>query len=146
MFLVMNGTKDTKSKFASFGFAGKKHSKESNAKSSISIKQLYEEGNTRMGQTPHKTKEAKHRARLSSQMRHRYGITIEDYERMYLKQGAVCAICNLSCSKLVIDHDHVTLKVRGLLCHKCNFTLGAMNDSVANLKNAIKYLLKNNNK
>lgn len=35
-------------------------------------------------------------------------------------QADRCAICGMSDSNLVIDHDHVTAKVRGLLCRSCN--------------------------
>jgi len=49
----------------------------------------------------------------------RYGITIEQYDGMVTKQNGKCAICEHSC-RLVIDHDHLTNKVRGLLCHRCN--------------------------
>lgn len=57
-----------------------------------------------------------------------YGITCEDYDRMFKEQNGVCAICQCKrikgCSTrngyLFVDHDHVTGKVRGLLCNACN--------------------------
>lgn len=39
-----------------------------------------------------------------------------------------------------IDHDHRTGKIRGILCHNCNVTLGQMNDNITRLKNLIAYL------
>lgn len=39
-----------------------------------------------------------------------------------------------------IDHCHVTGKVRGILCHKCNTGLGYFNEDVELLKSAISYL------
>ena len=39
-----------------------------------------------------------------------------------------------------MDHDHITNKFRGWLCHQCNRALGGMNDSTERLKLAIEYL------
>jgi hypothetical protein len=39
-----------------------------------------------------------------------------------------------------IDHDHKTMKVRGLLCGYCNNLIGRARDDVAILHSAIKYL------
>ncbi len=63
---------------------------------------------------------------------------------MWIKQGGHCAICGKHeyelKSGLVIDHDHHTKKVRGLLCYNCNMLLGHAWDSTIILKRAIKYL------
>ncbi|MCK9459672.1 MAG: endonuclease VII domain-containing protein [Proteobacteria bacterium] len=42
--------------------------------------------------------------------------------------------------KRVIDHDHTTGNVRGVICHHCNVMLGHAQDNVDTLINAIKYL------
>lgn len=71
-----------------------------------------------------------------------YGITIEDYERMYFEQGGVCAICGNPpppTKHLFIDHDHKTGKVRGLLCRGCNAGL-AFIENVGFLEQGINYL------
>lgn len=62
----------------------------------------------------------------------RYGISLDDYNRMYARQRRRCAICRRPerrrlrgrIAPLVVDHDHVTGRVRGLLCHRCNTALG----------------------
>jgi hypothetical protein len=41
---------------------------------------------------------------------------------------------------LAVDHDHKTGKVRGLLCHKCNKSIGGLQDSVVLLRKAADYL------
>lgn len=73
-----------------------------------------------------------------------YGITIELYNEMLEQQGGVCAICkkNDSRHRLSVDHDHNTGKVRGLLCHKCNRTLGVFNDNIDLFRSCSSYLMK----
>ena len=70
----------------------------------------------------------------------KYGISDADYKKMYDEQNGKCAICLVSKKKLNIDHCHVGLNVRGLLCGKCNRGLGNFKDNIEALKNAIKYL------
>lgn len=55
-------------------------------------------------------------------LRQRYGITVEDYDRMLEEQGGHCALCPAvpGVRRLHVDHDHVTGRVRGLLCLPCN--------------------------
>lgn len=53
----------------------------------------------------------------------KYGITIERYDQMFLQQHGLCKICKKQKRRLVVDHDHETGKVRGLLCDPCNLAL-----------------------
>lgn len=76
-----------------------------------------------------------------------YGITFEDFSILLKEAGNKCEICGYEDDTdkktfPVVDHCHETNKVRGILCSKCNFALGHFNDSIENLKNAIKYLNK----
>jgi hypothetical protein len=77
----------------------------------------------------------------------KYGITTDDYIRMFEEQGGVCKICKRperkernGGSMLRIDHDHATGQVRGLLCDSCNLGLGLFDDSYEYLLNASEYL------
>lgn len=71
----------------------------------------------------------------------RYGLTVEELDTLLEEAGGVCKICPREPVKwLVIDHDHVTGVVRGILCERCNQGLGLFNDNVEWLQNAIKYL------
>jgi hypothetical protein len=73
-----------------------------------------------------------------------YGITPQDFRRMLAKQGGVCAICKgpePTGMALAVDHDHVTGRVRGLLCSNCNKGLGCFKDSPCALRTAALYLL-----
>jgi len=75
-----------------------------------------------------------------------YGITRDEYEAMVARQGGRCAICHENprpvrgCIRLHVDHDHVTGKVRGLLCQLCNLALGKFRDDPRRLMSAIHYL------
>lgn len=65
-----------------------------------------------------------------------------DYIKLIEKQKNLCAICLLpeKTKSLAIDHDHKTMKVRGLLCQKCNRGIGLFSDNQTLLKRAIEYL------
>lgn len=55
-------------------------------------------------------------------LREHYGITLDEYWRLFALQGEVCAICGAPPRHraLSVDHDHHTQTVRGLLCYRCN--------------------------
>ena len=77
------------------------------------------------------------------ELRKFYGLTVEDYGRMVVEQNGLCAICKQperQRTRLSVDHDHKTGVVRGLLCHRCNRTLGGVNDDVSILLAAKEYL------
>ena len=79
----------------------------------------------------------------------RYGITAEEYQKMYDEQDGVCAIClqpetllhqNGNVRRLVVDHNHETDEVRALLCTKCNLMVGNSLDNPELLERAAEYL------
>ena len=60
-----------------------------------------------------------------------YGIGVAEYDAMLVAQDGKCKICrraraskNTKFRFFSVDHDHVTGDVRGLLCNKCNGSLG----------------------
>lgn len=77
-------------------------------------------------------------------LRGKYGIGIEDRDRMFDLQGKCCAVCRSddpgTYGRWNIDHCHATGNVRGILCQACNLALGFARDSVPVLKNMIEYL------
>jgi len=73
------------------------------------------------------------------QLRYLYDITQDEYNRILLEQKSQCAICG-NVSSLVVDHNHATGKVRGLLCKKCNFVLGLVDDKKEILIRGAEYL------
>jgi hypothetical protein len=69
----------------------------------------------------------------------RYGLTPQQYAAFYDTQGGLCAVCKVE-PVTVIDHDHVTKEVRGLLCGMCNRGLGMLGDSIEGVRAALNYL------
>jgi hypothetical protein len=70
----------------------------------------------------------------------KYGLTTQEYDALVKAQDGCCAICFTRTTRLVVDHNHETGLVRGLLCSPCNTGLGHFKDSVERLKEAINYL------
>ena len=78
-------------------------------------------------------------------LKHRYGITGEEYEKLLEAQNCRCKICGTTepgnkAGSFVVDHDHDSKEVRGLLCFACNIMLGHAKDNVETLSSAIRYL------
>lgn len=76
----------------------------------------------------------------------RYGMTLAEYSALVDAQGNLCLICeeeppNSDRYGLVVDHDHGTGVIRGLLCNRCNLGVGLFDDDPEKLKKAIKYLV-----
>ena len=76
-----------------------------------------------------------------------YGITSKEYDEILKHQRGMCAICETTnagnrhgTDKFCIDHDHLTGRVRGLLCNNCNHGLGKFKDDILTLQSAIEYL------
>ncbi|MBM2616135.1 endonuclease VII domain-containing protein [Actinoplanes sp. LDG1-06] len=97
----------------------------------------------------------------AANLREKYGISVEDYDRMRAGQRYRCAICgrhedDLPASKagrprldglptaiafkLVVDHCHDTGRVRGLLCVGCNAAIGHFRHDEATVRAALAYL------
>lgn len=75
-----------------------------------------------------------------------YGLSLAQYNEMYLLQGGKCAICSQPEAsfkrKLHVDHNHSTGQVRGLLCTQCNPGIGYFQESIERLEMALTYLKK----
>ena len=83
--------------------------------------------------------------KLNGALRYHYQITLERYNAVLAEQGGVCAICRKfevtkRTNRLVVDHDHATGKIRGLLCHRCNCGLGYLKDDPVLIERAGEYL------
>lgn len=72
----------------------------------------------------------------------KYGTTPEEIDSFMIKQNALCPICEDPLdAKFVVDHNHGTGKIRGLLHSNCNVMLGMARDSPVILGRAQNYLL-----
>lgn len=72
----------------------------------------------------------------------RYGLTCDEYDAILAQQGGVCPICDGPIKDPAVDHDHLTGRVRGIVCKLCNTGLGALKDSPFVLARAIVYLTR----
>lgn len=81
----------------------------------------------------------------------KYGLTADSYMKIFIEQKGVCKICKNpeeGGKRLSVDHDHSCCSgigscgkcIRGLLCSRCNRTLGMVNDDIDILNAMIKYL------
>lgn len=84
---------------------------------------------------PNKTKEYN--------LRSKFGIEIEQFNTMLNNQHGKCQLCNLDITGkglAVVDHDHVTGKIRDLLCSSCNTALGHFKENSVTMRNAADYV------
>lgn len=82
--------------------------------------------------------------------RSKYGLDASKHVMMYVQQRGLCAICRdplrsartetNHVSGLVVDHNHETGKVRGLLCSRCNTAIGLLGDDPDYVQRAYLYL------
>lgn len=82
----------------------------------------------------------------NSKLKSSFGITLNDYNDLLIKQNNKCFICGKEFKKernyFAVDHNHNTGKIRGLLCSRCNRSLGWYEKH----KSEIEIYLNNNDK
>lgn len=89
------------------------------------------------------------RSKRKWELRTKYGMTEPEVQELLESQGGRCAICNRSIeyggnkqASAVVDHDHATGRVRGLLCTPCNRGIGLFGDDPQALIAASMYLIQ----
>lgn len=85
------------------------------------------------------------RVRRARDLRLRFGLSMAQYEELRLAQDGRCAICGTDqpggrWGTFAVDHDHLTGRVRGLLCFRCNRAMGLLQDD-AGIASAIAVYL-----
>lgn len=87
----------------------------------------------------------------SALLNKKYGVTLEWFESQVALRGMRCDCCGKVRTRknrfgriksLVIDHDHATGEIRGLICPGCNVAIGNLGDSASGVEQALKYLGK----
>ena len=93
------------------------------------------------------TPEGKRIRARRNKLRTKYHMTVDEWEILFNTQGRCCANPNCRAKEPKdkrgywhTDHDHLTGKIRGILCRTCNLALGQVNDSTAVLKGLIEYI------
>lgn len=84
------------------------------------------------------------------QIKHRYGVSKDEWMAKFEQQGGLCAICGFVLTSVVAevnakdrtatDHCHETGEFRGLLCGLCNLGIGYLRHDPALLRAAVAYL------
>lgn len=80
-----------------------------------------------------------------SSLKYHYNISIEEYNSILISQNNLCALCRKEFGQPrslwpVVDHDHTTGEIRGIIHNNCNALLGMAKDSTEILLLAVKYL------
>lgn len=57
-----------------------------------------------------------------------YGISDEQYQDLASRANGHCELCGRKPKRLIIDHNHNTGAVRGLVCDGCNHHLRCIDD------------------
>lgn len=83
------------------------------------------------------------------QRKRKYGISLDEYASLIRIQNNKCLICfkdMVGKNSRYVDHDHITGRIRGLLCLSCNTAIGLLKDSPISAIRVAKYLLENNSR
>lgn len=76
-------------------------------------------------------------------LKHKYGISLDEFNSLLEKQNHRCAICQTPEPVGYgwhLDHCHSSGKVRGILCQRCNQAIGLLNEDTNVFKKAVEYL------
>lgn len=97
-----------------------------------------------------KSREKHYKSVENARLKREYGIDLEDYQQMLEAQNHVCEICqkpesqiiNGKRRKLSVDHNHKTGLARGLLCFRCNASVGVIEQNMDRVAGVMEYIEK----
>ena len=81
----------------------------------------------------------------NSNLKRKYGITLDEKNRMAQSQNYSCMICGnkfKNTRDICVDHNHQSNKIRDLLCYKCNAGLGMLDENIERFEKCIAYIKK----
>lgn len=74
----------------------------------------------------------------------KYGITVDQKSKMIFDQNGRCGCCGElfenEAKKIAVDHCHDTGTIRKILCNKCNFAIGLIDESVEKAQKILEYI------
>lgn len=78
-------------------------------------------------------------------LKRKYGVSREWFDKTLIEQDNKCAICQKTNSstkrRFAVDHNHLTKRVRGILCYNCNRLLHGF-DNLDLFDRLLEYILK----
>lgn len=120
------------------------YSKESKRKYATSAKALEKKREYYLRNKPEIDARKKDYYKRSRWYLKKYDLTVAEYNFLKVLQGHCCLICGKHESQLktslVVDHDHQTEEIRGLLCSPCNVGIGNLEDNPELLRRGAEYL------
>lgn len=133
-----------------FSVYQKKYQRENREKIKETDKIYYEEHKEEIRIKTKEYNDTHKKQRRNRDLLKKYGITLEQYDKMFKKQKGFCIGClrhqDVLKKVLAVDHNHKTGKVRGLLCDTCNRAIGLLQDDIKILVRLMRHLNKNKEK
>jgi hypothetical protein len=81
-------------------------------------------------------------------LKKKFGLTIEQWTALFDAQGGCCASCGTDSpgakgpkNNWMTDHDHLTGRVRGIICMPCNLALGWLGDTLETVQSRCEQLV-----
>jgi uncharacterized membrane protein len=99
--------------------------------------------NQRSKQWAKENPDAVKKHRKKKNLKEKYGLSVEEYDKMFQQQGGRCYLCHSDHPRraLNVDHCHTTGTIRELLCDRCNMALGLLKDDIALIDKIRRYLV-----
>jgi hypothetical protein len=126
-------------------FQADRKAKYNSAEAVARVKRWQEQNPERLAayQAEYRNRPERKRAMRDLYYRRNFGVTADDVDALLAGQGGRCAICGGTPTRAEgwhVDYDHVTGRIRGVLCQRCNHGIGLLDEDPARLRAAADYL------